>query len=154
MLKNALTHAAIACAGIFCSANAYAVSLPAENASGVVLHSTLGSVTGEIADPVGEVKPGQTITITGDCVSRAGSADNLQVVLTFADTGTDSPGYRSMIATDQEIEGAGLSVRVPDLPAASDRVFSVKVFRLGQDSPQICNAGSIKIGRTTGGKFG
>lgn len=141
---------------LMAASTAYAVNIPAENASGLVLHSTLGSVTGEnsgITTPVGEVQPGDTFVITGECVARVKSADNLRVVLTFADS-DDMPGYRSVVATDQEIHAGGLSVRVPDLPEAANRVFSVKVFRLGQESPAMCNAGNIRIGGATPGKLG
>ncbi|HXJ01565.1 MAG TPA: hypothetical protein VNH44_10095 [Micropepsaceae bacterium] len=136
---------------------AYAATPPADDASGLVLHSTLGSVTGEnsgITAPIGEVQPGETFVITGACVTRANSADNLRVVLTFADAAASAPGYHSVVATDQEINASGLAVRVPDLPEAADRVFSVKVFRLDQAAPEICNAGSIRIGSTPHGKLG
>jgi hypothetical protein len=151
ILKTVSLAAAIA----ICASATYAVNLPAEDASGVVLHSTLGSVTGEnfgITAPVGEVQAGETFMITGECVS-AQSADNLRVVLTFADAGAGA-GYRSMVATDQQLQSDGLSVRVPDLPDADNRVFSVKVFRLGKDAPEICNAGSIRIVGATQGKVG
>jgi len=151
ILKIVSLTAAIA----VCASATYAVNLPAEDASGVVLHSTLGSVTGEnsgISPPVGEVQAGETFMITGECVS-AQSADSLRVVLTFADDGAGA-GYRSMVATDQQLESDGLSVRVPDLPDADNRVFSVKVFRLGKDAPEICNAGSIRIVGATQGKVG
>jgi hypothetical protein len=136
---------------------AYGVNPPADNASGLVLHSTLSSVTGEnsgIAAPVGEVQPGETFVITGECVARVSSADNLRVVLTFADATESMPGYHSVVATDQEIDAGRLSVRVPDLPEATNRIFSVKVFELGQTAPQICDAGSIRIGSTPHGKLG
>ena len=152
MLKIALSAACLM--GV---STAYAVNPPAETASGLVLHSTLGSVTGEnsgSAAPVGEVKPGETFTITGRCVTRTQSADRLRVVLTFADGSADMPGYRSLVATDQEINADGLSVRVPDLPEAANRVFSVKVFRLRGNMPRICDAGSIRIGGATQGKIG
>ena len=148
---------ALSAACLMAASAAYAVNPPAEDASGLVLHSTLGSVTGEnsgIAVPVGEVQPGETFVITGECVARVKSAENLRVVLTFADANTTMPGYRSVIATDQEINAGGLSVRVPDLPEAANRTFSVKVFRLGQEAPEICDAGSIRIGGGTRGKLG
>ena len=152
ILQVTLLAAALAATG----SATYAVNLPAEDASGVVLHSTLGAVTGEnsgISVPVGEVQPGETFMITGECVSRVQSADNLRVVLTISD-GETMPGYRSLIATEQEIGAGGLQVRVPDLPDATNRVFSVRVFRLGQEVPEICDAGAIRIGGTTGGKVG
>src|SRR5690348_2783745 len=99
ILKTVCLAAALASATA-----AYAVSLPDEDASGVVLHSTLSSVTGEnsgITAPIGEVQAGETFMITGACVARVQSADNLRVVLTFADSGA-GPGYRSVVATDQE----------------------------------------------------
>jgi len=148
---------ALTSAAMIVSANAaHAVNPPAEDASGIVLHSTLSSLTGErsgIVAPVADVKPGETFTITGECVARVKSADKLRVVLTLADTFA-RPGYHALLATDQEIQPDGLEVRVPDVPDEASRVFLVQVFRLGQDMPQICDAGSIRIGGATGGKVG
>ena len=140
-----------------CTGTAFAVNPPAENAAGLVLHSTLSSVTGEnsgIAVPAADVKPGETFSITGECITKVHSAENLRVVLTIADSNAAMPGYRSVLATDQEIRAGGLYVRVPDLPEAVNRVFQVKVFRLGQEIPEICDAGSIRIGAVTPRKVG
>src|SRR5689334_6437854 len=111
MLRTVLT-----CAFMICASAAYAVNppVPAEDASGLVLHSTLSSVTGEnsgITAPIADVKPGETLTITGECVMRVHSADNLRVVLTFAGSPAEMPGYR-VLATDQAIGADGLQVRV------------------------------------------
>jgi hypothetical protein len=154
MLKTVLT-----CAFMICASAAYAVNppAPAEDVSGLVLHSTLSSVTGEnsgITAPIADVKRGETLTITGECVMRVHSADNLRVVLTLADSAsTEMPGYR-VLATDQAIGGGGLQVRVPDLPETADRIFMVKVFHLGNEAPEICDAGSIRIGAAPLGKVG
>src|SRR5258706_1260203 len=140
-----------------CTGTAFAVNPPAENAIGLVLHSTLSSVTGEnsgIAAPAADVKPGETFTITGECITKVHSAESLRVVLTLADTDAAMPGYRSVLATDQEIRAGGLFVRVPDMPEAANRVFQVKVFRLGQEAPEICDAGSIRTGAATPSKVG
>ena len=95
--------------------------------------------------PVADVRPGETVTITGECV-RAPSAEGLRVVLTLAE-GTDVvvTGYRAVLATDQRIRDGNLQVRVPDMPEADNHVFQVKVFRLGEQAPQICEAGAIRI---------
>jgi hypothetical protein len=149
--------ASVCIALILCAGAAYAVNPPAEDASELILHSTVSSVSGinsGVDDPViADVKPGDTFTITGDCIGRVKSADNLRVVLTISD-GETMPGYRSLIATDQMIGDGGLQVRVPDLPDAANRVFSVKVFRLGQDAPEACDAGAIRIGGAAAGKVG
>ena len=105
----------------------------------------LSSVTGEnsgIAAPMADVKPGETFTITGECVTRVHSAENLRVVLTLADTDTAMPGYRSVLATEQEIGAGGLSMSACPICRKPPTAFSqVKVFRLGQG-----DAGNLRCG--------
>lgn len=127
--------------------------LGSEDATGLVLRSTAGEFSGRApvpSEPVFEVRPGQTVTITGECI-RAPSADDLRVVLTLAE---GTAGYRAVMATDQRIHDGNLQVRVPDMPDADDQVFQVKVFRLGQQTPQICEAGAIRIDAQPDGKVG
>jgi hypothetical protein len=127
--------------------------LGSEDATGLVLRSTVGEFSGRAplpGEPVAEVRPGETVTITGDCV-HAPSADDLRVVLTLAQ---GTAGYRAVMATDQRIHDGNLQVRVPDMPQADNHVFQVKVFRLGQQAPQICEAGAIRIGAQPDGKVG
>jgi hypothetical protein len=130
---------------------------PSEDATGVVLRSTFGEFSGRQSGPidsVADVRPGETVTITGECV-RVSSADDLRVVLTVAGRPDGSvTGYRAVIATDQRMRDGNLQVRVPDLPEAEDHVFQVKVFRLGEQVPQICAAGAIRIDAHPDGKVG
>jgi hypothetical protein len=150
----------LVCAVIAVSAGAaYAVNPPnTDSNTSILLHSTLNPLAGQVTempDPVADVRPGETFTITGACVQQGDTSEAVRVVLTLADgRGSDDPGYRSVLATDQEIHGNSLEVRVPDLPESANRVFLVKLFRLGQPAPEICNAGSIHIGGQTGGKVG
>ena len=129
-------------------------SPPSEDATGLILQSTVGEFSGRAPVPpsevVGDVRPGETMTITGDCV-QAPSADDLRVVLTLAE-GTS--GYRAVVATDQRMLDGNLQVRVPDMPEADNRVFQVRVFRLDEQSPQICEAGAIRIDTDPDGKVG
>jgi len=155
MLKLTLSAAAVV---LVSGVSAFAVNPPAQNPSGPVLHSTTGEFTGrdfDVTEPVADVKPGETVTITGDCVARVPSADDLRVVLTTA-TGADgtAPGYRAVVATDQRMADGSLQVRVPDVPEAENHVFQVKIFRLDDKPPQICEAGAIRIGAQAGGKVG
>ncbi len=144
-------------AGVAMTGSAFALGPQADNADGPILHSTLSPVTQEnsAAGMATEVKPGDTLSIVGDCVMPLHSAENVRVVLTLTDAlASVEPGFRSVLATDQEIRGGTLQVRVPDLPEAANRTFQVKVFRLGEDSPEVCNAGAIRIGGQTQGKVG
>jgi len=124
-----------------------------EDATGLVLRSTVGEFSGRApipSEPVGEVRPGQTVTITGECV-RA-SADELRVVLTLAE---GTAGYRAVVATDQRMLDGNLQVRVPDMPEADNQVVQIKVFRLGEQTPpQICEAGTIRIDSAPDDKVG
>jgi hypothetical protein len=127
---------------------AFAVNPPTENADALVLHSTLAAVTGKnsgIAAEISDVHVGDTFRIMGDCVQRA-SSQKVRVVLTLADAlGDGTSGYHSVIPTDQEIQGDALRVRVPDMPEVANHTFAVRLFLLGQDGPQICTAGAIRV---------
>jgi len=84
------------------------------DATGLVLRSTVGEFSGRApipSEPVGEVRPGQTVTITGECV-RA-SADELRVVLTLAE---GTAGYRAVVATDQPHDIGGHRLRFIPTP--------------------------------------
>ncbi len=135
----------LACTALLAgSAVAQPLNPPSEDATGVVLRSTVGEFSGRMSgtgEPVADVRPGQTVTITGECV-RAPSTDSLRVVLTIAEGTT---GYRAVLATDQRFRDGNLQVRVPDMPESDNQVFQVKVFRLGEQTPQICEAGAIRI---------
>jgi hypothetical protein len=128
-------------------------ALSSEDATGLVLRSTVGEFSGRApipGEPVAEVRPGQTVTITGECV-RAPSADELRVVLTLAE---GTAGYRAVVATDQRMLDGNLQVRVPDMPEADNQVVQIKVFRLGEQNPQICEAGAIRIDSAPDDKVG
>ena len=138
------------------SSFAQPIAAPSEDATGVVLRSTFGEFSGRgasIDEPIAEVRPGETVTITGDCVAGP-STDSLRVVLTLAQPDGTTAGYRAVLATDQRIHDGNLQIRVPNLPDAEDQVYQVKVFRLGEQTPQICGAGAIRIGAQAEGKVG
>jgi hypothetical protein len=149
--------AALLCAALVCVPGAVYANNPPDAARGVVLHMTADGMaeTEAKTPPAAEVRPGETVTITGACLVPEISSDNLRVVLTIADGSAGSaPGYRSVLATDSVIRDGGLEVRVPDLPQAANHVFDVRVFRLGQPIPRVCDAGSIRIGAAAQRKVG
>ena len=154
-MRSGLLVCTVILTGGFLVGSAFAQpgGLGSEDATGLVLRSTVGEFSGRVpvpTEPIAEVRPGETVTITGDCV-RAPSADELRVVLTLAE---GTAGYRAVMATDQRMHDGNLQVRVPDMPEADNHVFQVKVFRLGQQAPQICEAGAIRIDAQPDGKVG
>lgn len=139
MLKSTL-------AGIFLVFGGIAGAAAAPGEGQVVLNGTIISVkTPSDENPVAQVRPGEKLTITGACVTNVKSADHLRVMMTLADDTSADAGFH-VLATEQTIGEDGLNVRVPDLPETADRDFNVRVFRLGADSPKICDAGTIHVG--------
>ena len=138
MLKFALAGTfLVALAGGACAAETGATP------SQTVLNSEVADLnSSSTGHRVADVRPGEQLTITGDCVANVKSADRLRVMLTPA--GDDTRFH--MLATDQAIGAAGLNVRVPNLPETANRDLNVRVFRLGEDMPTICNAGIIHVG--------
>ena len=130
-------------AGVFLVFAGMASAVAATPDGQVVLNGTI-EVPSDQA-PVAQVKPGEEVTITGACVNNVKSADRLRVMLTLADETTADGGYH-VLATEQTIGADGLNVRVPNLPETANRDFNVRVFRLSEESPQICNAGTIHVG--------
>lgn len=117
-----------------------------------VLNSEIADLnSAPVGHQVADVKPGEQVTITGDCVANVKSADRLRVMLTPA--GDDASRYH-VLATEQAIGSDGLNVRVPNLPETLNRDFNVRVFRLGEDSPTICNAGIIHVGTSDKHRLG
>lgn len=110
----------------------------------VVLNSTIASLDNADSASVAQVKAGEELTIAGACVANAKSAGDLRVMLTLSDANEKSGLH--VLATEQSIGADGLIVRVPDLPETANRDFSVRVFRLNHDAPEICNAGTIHVG--------
>lgn len=139
MLKLALTGIfAVALAGGACAAQTGAAKPQ------TVLNGEVADLNGPSSThPVTDVRPGDEMTITGDCVANVKSADRLRVMLTPAG---DDPDRLHVLATEQMMGAAGLNVRVPNLPQTANRDFNVRVFRLGEDTPTICNAGIIHVG--------
>jgi hypothetical protein len=146
---------ALTCAALAAGA-AFAVNPSAMDRSGVVLHSTLRDVAGNAAaiPTPADIRPGDVFAITGDCVAKVNSADQLRVVLTFADAVKAETGFRSVVPTDQTISDNALHVRAPNFPETVNRVFDVEVFTLGQITPEVCEAGAIRIGGAATGKVG
>jgi hypothetical protein len=140
MLKAAVTG--IFLIGIAGAANAADAT---DGKGEVVLNGTIATLASPSeSGTVANVKPGEELTITGDCVTNVKSADRLRVMLTLADD-TDAQSGFHVLATEQTIGSEGLNVRVPDLPQTANRDFNVKIFRLGDDAPKICNAGTIHV---------
>ncbi len=143
---RSVTIAAVIAAGTAAAMTAHAANPAFSSHDHLVLHSLPSAAATAVSLPTVSVDAGDTFAIIGDCVESGASADSVRVVLTLTDAlASVEPGFRSVIPTDQEMHDDSLLVRVPDMPEASDRIFAVKLFRLGKVPLQVCDAGLIRI---------
>ena len=130
---------------------AFATSVYAATpADAPVLHSTRAdNGKTEMAAAPTLVQPGQSFTITGDCLTNIDSPEDVRVVLSF-DRSNSTPGYGAVLATDQNVSPQGLAVRTPTTPDIGARVMDVRVFRVDSPQTEMCTAGRIRVGADIG----
>jgi hypothetical protein len=106
----------LACTALLASsAIAQPLNPPSEDATGVVLRSTVGEFAGRApgaAGPVADVRPGETVTITGECV-RGPSAESLRVVATMTRMGESSVPWGGLTG---RLTAATIREQCPDWP--------------------------------------
>jgi hypothetical protein len=72
----------------------------------------------------------------------------VRVVLTIsAQPGDIGPGYRKVLATDEQVANGAVRVRIPMAPDLVDHTVNVNVYVVGDKSTQSCDAGHMKIVR-------
>ena len=64
------------------------------------------------------------------------------------------PDFQLFVEIKTSLKIPALSATPEAVAEAANRVFQVKVFRLGQEAPEICDAGTIRIGAVTPRKVG
>jgi len=101
-----------------------------------------GGTAGRAA-AIPKVARGQFLGLACSSISRA-AGDAVRVVIQL---GADAPstGYSGVLATDQEISGNTVHVRVPDLPDLAEHVVRVVVYVTDQSGLHSCDAGKVRI---------
>jgi hypothetical protein len=96
---------------------------------------------------VPSVNPGDQIGIACTALTKSNADSDVRVVLTIsAEPGQTPPGYKKVLATDEEVGQGAVRVRIPAVPDLADRMVNVNVYVMGVDGAQkSCDAGHVKI---------
>ena len=92
------------------------------------------------------VTPGDQIGIACTALSKSNQDSDVRVVLTIsAEPGETPPGYKKVLATDEQVGHGAVRVRIPAVPDIEDHLVNVNVYVLGNEGSQSCDAGHMKI---------
>lgn len=129
-----------------CSISVLAISLPAWATGGPgAMPDPSDDTTVEV---VPDVNPGDQIGIACDALTESDAGSDVRVVLTIsAQPGDVGPGYKKVLATDEQVANGAVRVRIPTAPDLIDHTVNVNVYVVGDKSTQSCDAGHMKIVR-------
>lgn len=94
------------------------------------------------------VSPGDEIGIACDALEYTAPANDVRVVLTISSTPGDlpSPGYKKVLATDEELSKGAVRVKIPEVPDLANRTVNVDVYVVNAAGAEACDAGHMRIG--------
>jgi len=92
------------------------------------------------------VSPGDEISIACESLDMHAPNSDVRVVLTISATpGETGPGYKKVLATDEELMKGAVRVRIPNTPDLMDHTVDLNVYVVNASGSQACNAGHLKI---------
>ena len=95
---------------------------------------------------VPDVAPGDEISIACAPIEHRDANSDVRVVLTIAAAPDESsPGFKKVLATEEQLGKYGVVVRIPDVPDLTDRTVNVNVYVVDGGPPQGCDAGRVKV---------
>jgi hypothetical protein len=102
-------------------------------------------------EPVPLVNAGDQIGIACNALTKSDSDSDVRVVLTIsAEPGEIPPGYKKVLATEEDVGHGAVRVRIPTVPDLENHTVNVNVYVLGEKGAQSCDAGHVKIVRQHG----
>lgn len=94
------------------------------------------------------VSTGDQIGIACNALKQSEPDSDVRVVLTIsAEPGEVAPGYKKVLATDEDVGHGAVRVRIPTVPDLEDHTVNVNVYVLGDKGQESCDAGHMKIVR-------
>src|SRR5580698_1400359 len=92
-------------------------------------HVTPYEPLGADSEIVPSVMPGDNIAIACEALQQRATDSDVRVVLTIsAAPGESSPGYKKVLATDEQLLKDAVRVRIPTVPDLEDRTVNVNVY--------------------------
>jgi hypothetical protein len=93
------------------------------------------------------VAPGEEIGIACDALEYTAPNNDVRVVLTIsaAPTDTPSPGYKKVLATNEQLTKGAVRVTIPEMPDLANRTVHVDVYVVNAQGARDCDAGHMRI---------
>ena len=100
---------------------------------------------GSGAEIVPDVAPGDEIAIACAPIEHRDASSDVRVVLTISAVPEEvPPGYKKVLATDEQLSKYGVRIRVPDVPDLPNHTVNLNVYVVGA-SNGACDAGHVKV---------
>jgi hypothetical protein len=109
--------------------------------------ATVTAVSGfnKDAEVVPDVAPGDEIVVACAPIEQREANSDVRVVLTIAAMPSESsPGFKKVLATDEQLNKYGVRVRVPNVPELPDHTVNLDVYVVGQQTHD-CDGGHLKV---------
>jgi hypothetical protein len=93
------------------------------------------------------VAPGEMIGIACEALSYSAPDNDVRVVLTISATpsGSEDPGYKKVLATNEQLTKGAVHVRIPEVPDLANRTVDVNVYVVNAMGSHSCDAGHMHI---------
>jgi hypothetical protein len=105
--------------------------------------ASLDAGPGEV---VPDVAPGEEIMIACAPIEQRTAESDVRVVLTIAAMPNDTPpGYKKVLATDEQLGRYGVRVRVPDVPDLPNHTVNLNVYVVSNDKSHACDGGHVRV---------
>jgi hypothetical protein len=94
------------------------------------------------------VNTGDQIGIACSALVKSNADSDVRVVLTIsAEPGETPPGFKKVLATDEDVAHGAVRVRIPTVPDLENHTVNVNVYVMGDKGTESCDAGHMKIVR-------
>lgn len=95
---------------------------------------------------VPSVVPGDEIVVACAPIEQREANSDVRVVLTIAAMPSDlPPGYKKVLATEEQVGRYGVTVRVPNVPDLPDHTVNLNVYVVGQNASRGCDGGHLRV---------
>ena len=93
------------------------------------------------------VAPGDEIGIACDALQYTAPNNDVRVVLTISSVPSDtaSPGYKKVLATNEELTKGAVHVKIPETPNLANHTVHVDVYVVNATGARDCDAGHMRI---------
>lgn len=100
---------------------------------------------GSTSEFVPSVVPGDEIVVACAPIEQREANSDVRVVLTIAAMPSDvPPGYKKVLATEEQVSRYGVRVRVPNVPDLPDHTVNLNVYVVGE-STHDCDGGHLRV---------